>query len=161
MIYEQTNQPWPDRQKVKRMVDKINIVGHFLISHAKAHVKDVLHDDWIGAVSYMKTKVAEAFPGVTGMAPKDRSGRRFIRETNSGGRFGGRGRGGQFGRGRGRGGSDYQGRGGRGGRGGYASKAELLSEGNTLFQLRPLDFAKDTLKVILVSCTIPTWKCVD
>lgn len=128
-IYEQTNQPWPDRQKVKRMVDKINIVGHFLISHAKAHVKDVLHDDWIAAVSYMKTKVAEAFPGVTGTSPKDRSGRRFIRETNSGGRFGGRGRGGRFGRGRGRGGGDYQGRGGRGGKGGYASKAELLSEG--------------------------------
>ena len=30
-----------------------------------------------------------------------------------------------------------------------------------IFHLRPLDFSKDTLKVILVSCTIPTWKCVD
>ena len=121
------------------MVDKINIVGQFLISHAKAHVEDVLHDDWIGAVSYMKTKVAEAFPGVTGVALKDRSGCRFIRETNSGGRFGGRGRRGRFGRGRGRGGGNYQGRGGRGGRGGYASKAELLSEGRIPKEVNGVD----------------------
>ena len=113
--YEQSGQVYPDRAKVKRLVDKMNVANNFTISHAKAAVIDNHSDNWIQAVNYLKTKVAEAFPGAN--RPNNRNDRRYVSETNSG-RGRGRGRGGRFGRGGGRFGGRGRGRGGRdGGRG--------------------------------------------
>lgn len=81
--------------------------NNFLISHAKEHVSDHLANDWIQAVNYLKTKVAQAFPGAN--CPNNQNDHQFVSEANAG-RGRGRGRGGRYGRGRGRGGRD----GGRG-----------------------------------------------
>ena len=113
--YEQSYQVYPDRAKVKRLIEKINVPNNFMISHAKEYVSDNLAEDWIQAVNYLKTKVAQAFPGANRSG--NRNDHRFVSEADSG-RGKGRGRGGRFGRGggrfgrgRGRGGRDNRGRG--------------------------------------------------
>jgi hypothetical protein len=113
--YEQSYQVYPDRAKVKRLIEKINVPNNFMISHAKEYVSDNLAEDWIQAVNYLKTKVAQAFPGANRSG--NRNDHRFVSEANAG-RGKGRGRGGRFGhgggrsgRGRGRGGRDNRGRG--------------------------------------------------
>ena len=111
-IYEQTGQVYPNRAKVQHMVDKMSVGNSLVLSHAKEHVIDNMPNDWVQAVNYMKTKVAQAFPGA--QAPRFTC--RFVNEVNSNrgrgcGCSGHRG-GGRDGRGRGR-----AGRGGRGGRG--------------------------------------------
>ena len=69
-------------------------------------------------MNYLKTKVAQAFPGAN--RPNNRDNRRFINEANAG-RGKGRGRGGRFGRGGGR-----SSRGGRdGGRGSHDDDAAI------------------------------------
>ena len=93
--YEQSEQVYPDRAKVKRLIEKINVPNNFLISHAKEHVSDHLANDWIQAVNYLKTKVAQAFPGAN--CPNNRNDHRFVSEANAG-RGRGRGRGGRYGR---------------------------------------------------------------
>ena len=120
--YEQSDQVYPDRAKVKRLLEKINVSNNFMISHAKEYVNDNLADDWIQAVNYLKTKVAQAFPGAN--RPNNRNDRRFVSEANAG-RGKGRGRGGRFGRGGGRS-SRGRGRGGRdGGRGSHDDDAAI------------------------------------
>lgn len=109
--YEQNNQAYPDREKVKRMIKEIH-VSHFEIGVAKVTVTDQYGDNWTDAVNYMASKIAKAFP-----PRKNSTGRnRYVRQSDSD-RGGGRnGRGGRFNRGGGR----FGGRGGRGnyGRGG-------------------------------------------
>ena len=87
-IYEQTGQVYPDRAKVRRLIDKMSVGNSLVLSHAKEHVIDNMPNDWVQAVNYMKTKVAQAFPG----AQAPRSTRRFVNEVNCG-RGRGRGRG--------------------------------------------------------------------
>lgn len=120
--FEQVDQRWPDRAKVKRMTEKMNVPNNYVISHAKEHVTDMLANDWIQAVNYLKTKVAQAFPGANRPGTRNQ---RNVNEANAGtGR--GRGRGGRFGRGGGRFGRG-RGRGGRGrGRGSYDDSAAAI-----------------------------------
>lgn len=81
------------------MTEKMNVQDNYVISHAKKHVTDMLSNDWIRAVNYLKTKVAQAFPGAN--RPNARS-QRNINKANAG-KGSGRGHGGRFGRGGGRG----------------------------------------------------------
>lgn len=115
--YEAVGQPYPDRQKVRHMIDRMNVYNNTKIAIAKEHVIDNFGTDWINAVNFMKTKVVQAFPNAN--SDDKRRSSRYINETNAGGRGRGRGsRGGRFtrggGRGRGRGGRGDFGRGGRG-----------------------------------------------
>eukprot|EP00956_Cyclotella_meneghiniana_P036895 scaffold132034_cov42-Cyclotella_meneghiniana.AAC.1 len=83
----------------KRPTLRTNSLIRFALTGLREYVSNNLADDWIQAVNYIKTKVAQAFPGAN--HPNNRNDRRFVSKANAG-RGKGRGRGGWFGRGGGR-----------------------------------------------------------
>ena len=95
-----------DQAKVHRLVSGMNVPNSVEVTIAKSHVLDNDLADWPGAVNYLATKVAQAFPVVTKKRKHGGPSRRISEARR------GRGRG--YGRGGRRGG------GGGGGRGGGA-----------------------------------------
>ena len=103
--------------KVEQLLAGINVQNAPAINNAKEYIKDHLLGDWVGAVTYMATKITKQFPPRTaGQKRRDRQASQVDsrgRGRGRGGRDGRGGRGGRYGRGGGR-----QGRGGaHGGRG--------------------------------------------
>ena len=90
-----------DQAKVIRLVGGMNVPNSVEITIAKSHVMDNFLADWPGAVNYLSTKVAQAFP--TSMKKRKPAGPgRRVSEAKRGRGGGRRGRGG---RGGGRGGA--------------------------------------------------------